>query len=422
MTRLHKSLLTALLAATLLLPGTTAYASENSGNGTTTRPATAVDASKIKQPGTDGKISNIISKVISSMDTVDYSDESFEITITQEGKIDDDGNIIIDSGTTINENPVTIPNYTFTNVTHDSQKPGKDTTKPKDNGGDVDTAPFKKTLTGGTIDLNNFITPGVYTYIIKESARTSAQLAADAAANKTWIMDQSEYRLRVYVERGGGNVITKSITMEQIKDADGNELADPQKVDSLTFNNTVTQIGSFKLAKKVVDNSGMAADSKEYTFTMSFKKSAVDSLPAQVQYQIHHADGTTDNVQTMNSATGGTINLKKDEYVMFLNLPVGTLVTVEETKESGISDVSSVEQIYGRKDKDHNGKTKAEEVFVSTGTSDAGVTGTALTYTNTWKDVTITGVVTNIAPYISLVILVIAGLTAYTTVKRHLYR
>ncbi len=59
---------------------------------------------------------------------------------------------------------------------------------------------------------------------------------------------------------------------------------------------------------------------------------------------------------------------------------------------------------------------------LSTGEVLIGEDTDSITFTNTYKDVTVTGVITNIAPYVALVVAVVAGCAAYMMLKKRMAR
>lgn len=395
--RIKNTICAALLAATMILPGITAYADE-------VRYVNGSPVATDSQILSSDKATGIIKKnVVSERKSVTYN-RNFSYSITQEAQNKDD------SGTTANEtlvalsaNPITL-NQTGTSGTQDN-----------------DTKNYR--LSGSTdIDLSGITTVGVYTYIIKENAAS----ATDGTDNYTWDYDQTQYRLRVYVEDVGGDELVKTITLERITDRDGNPLTTGEKVTSADFDNYV--IGKFRISKVLDDPLGTHADG---TFTFNVGVGVLDALkdyvelPSTIKYNIvtTNADGSETIVQENQTLTlgttpfkdgkvsygYGTISIKAGQTIVLTNLPDGAVVSVAEVDHTGTKTVKTTEHRSNQEDD----KTKEEDYKTNVQVTQ----DTRLTFTNTYEGAVLTGVVTDIAPYVTLVVVAAAAVIAYIVFK-----
>lgn len=352
LTRIKTTVMAGVMAASMLLPNMTAMAVTTATNG-----------------------AEITKKVTAAADGVTF-DETFTYTFAQEA-------VKEDSGVQANVNTATIGDVTI-NV--------KNTTD-------------KRTATGG-INLDDLKTPGVYTYIVEESARTATD-----PTGTTWDYDTTtQYRLRVYVSNGDSG-LTKTMTLIKLNADDedtGEKLTTAEFENKLVKTSTTEEDGAlFTLTKAVTDNSSMEPANQEYEFKITVTPDPVNGTPT---------GGYTYKVggETKTVTSGGTIKLKKGETASFTNISAGDKVTIEEVNNpANVKSVATSATVAGSTENGTN--VKVENVLVDEG-------GSAVTYTNTWADVTMTGVVTSIAPYVTLVVVAIAAVAAYMAIKGRVAR
>lgn len=412
--RIKNTICATLLAATMILPGITAYAAPEA---TTEQQLKSAD--------------NLIKKVIKSTNEyVTYQDESFTFLFEQESQG-------TENGETTNANTVAIGDEGKVTISDVSQN----LSTSVDNGTNVMTTMsnassyWTRTVYGG-IDLNAFDTEGIYTYLVTEQAHgTSSNSLA------TWTDSKAQYRLRVYVENVGSNVpLAKTVTVEQLKDQNGDELSETKKVTELEFDNSVTA-PTFALTKFVEGDEDPRAKEKGYPFIVRYKDY---TNITELKYLLKDGDNPVDltTVYTVENSQKGYswFYLKKGQTAIFINLP--TTAQIEKVQEGKDSGKNGLE--YGAPDlgvtkikydvyydgvrndsKSSSGSKKSDdkgELSFSSENSlsnlDVKSTGTKLDWTNICEDeVILTGVVTDIAPYVTLVVVAAAAVIAYIVFK-----
>lgn len=315
---------------------------------------------------------NLISKTVEAPEGLTFS-KVFNFTATQR----EEETV---GGTTANtvEATVSIPNITIANTTE------------------------KKTATAN-IDLSGITTPGVYTYDIAE---TEGQ---DENDQLHWKYDTAKYVMTVYKTKDSQTItILKGNIAPTPND-------DNKKLDKASFTNTVTKDTTFSLQKKVTLNQYVDAKQK-YTFTVTFSegtntKKLTDS---RITYQI--GDSSSETQVNENKAT---IELTDGQTVTFSGIPVGAQVSTSETTQ-GLNNLSKVEATATS-----NGTEFTNSVSMTTPSitnMPLGENKNSQVYTNTFNSVTVTGVVTNIAPYITMVVVAGAAIAVYVVLKKRLAR
>ena len=236
---------------------------------------------------------------------------------------------------------------------------------------------------------------GEYTFEVKETA------PADKTGTYGWTVDKTTYYVHVYVAQNGDHsyIVTKgtnTITTDNKLD---------NKVDSIDFTNTFTKEAGAFTVKKTVENDQYADANTLYSFTATFKKSATSNEVSTFINQIQVA-GATD-VQVDGSAI--TFKLKKDETATFTNVPAGVKVDVLEAQATNVKSTKI--------DITSNGETKPQKGGLDSGEVPLGENANSIVYTNTYQDVTLTGVVTKIVPFVAM-IAIAAGAAALYMVSR----
>lgn len=370
--RIKTSAAAGILAASMLLPNMTAFAA-------------------VSTFGTDA--TDVITKKVTADDGVTFTNESFTYTFEQR-----EANVQ-DSGVTANQETVTIPSITI-----DSASSGEAYTTDE-NGNKV------YTFTKGEINLSDIEKAGVYTFTVKETARS-----AEDPEGTTWVYDESQYILRVYAKNNGQGGLNYEMTLRKLN-ADGSEPADGDKLTTAEFNNTLTKTVNHLRIYKMTSNDEFAPADEEYSFVVTLEEGSLNSAP-EGGYYYYITDGMGYKSESIAFKSGDTIKLKANQWADFENeVPAGALVTVQEVDLPANVDTVSATTSVGLND-------AVEAPLTNNKTAELVVdeAGRTITFTNTWKDVTITGVVTNIAPYVTLVVVATAAIAAYVVLKRRIAR
>lgn len=237
---------------------------------------------------------------------------------------------------------------------------------------------------------------GEYTFEVKETA------PADKTGTYGWTVDKTTYYVHVYVAQNGDHsyIVTKGTNI--IKD---NKL--DNKVDSIDFTNTFTKVAGDFTVTKTVANDQYADKDTLYSFTATFKESATSGEVSSFINDIKVA-GATDKAVSGNAIT---FKLKKDETATFTNVPAGVKVDVVEAQATNVKstkiDITS-----------NGGETMTKDNSRDSGEVLLGENANTIAYTNTYQDVTLTGVATKIAPFIAMVAIAGGAVALYIVSRR----
>lgn len=238
---------------------------------------------------------------------------------------------------------------------------------------------------------------GEYTFEVKETAPT------DKADTDTygWTTDKTVYYVHVYVSQDGSHsyIVTKGTNTITDSKLDN-------KVDSIDFTNTFTKEAGAFTVKKTVENDQYADANTKYEFKATFTESATSGEAADFVKKIQVA-GATD-VQVNGSAI--TFKLKKDETATFTNVPAGVKVDVVEAQATNVKSTKI--------DITSNGETKPQKGGLDSGEVLLGENANSIVYTNTYKDVSLTGVVTKIAPFVAMIAIAVGAAALYMVSRR----
>lgn len=237
---------------------------------------------------------------------------------------------------------------------------------------------------------------GEYTFEVKETA------PADKTGTYGWTVDKTTYYVHVYVAQNGDHsyIVTKgtnTITTDNKLD---------NKVDSIDFTNTFTKEAGAFTVKKTVENDQYADADTLYSFTATFKESSTSGEVSTFINQIQVADATDKAV----SGNAITFKLKKDETATFTNVPAGVKVDVVEAQATNVKSTKIAIT--------SNGGTATQKDGLDSGEVLLGENANSIVYTNTYKDVSLTGVVTKIAPFVAMIAIAVGAAALYMVSRR----
>lgn len=235
---------------------------------------------------------------------------------------------------------------------------------------------------------------GEYVYTVTESQENKAE-------NVTY--DTSSYTLRVYVINEGNGLKVQQITAEG---KDG-------KTAEIVFTNKYTRNdASLTVEKKTEGN--YADKTKKFDFEITFTKSPMSD---QATFTGHIGDQEV--VCTAGQAK--EFQLANGEQLVFNNLPVGTTyVVTEKAAQDGYT--PSVNVVENKVNTVVDRPAKSEGEALSTQKDDGknnlvGENENKVTFTNTYKDVAITGIVMNNLPFILLIGVAVVAFVSLAVVK-----
>lgn len=234
---------------------------------------------------------------------------------------------------------------------------------------------------------------GEYVYTVAETQ--------ESMPNVTY--DTSSYTLRVYVINGTNGLEIEKITAQG---ATG-------KTDKILFTNTYAKNNATLTIEK--NTTGTYADkTKEFNFEITFTKSPM-------------SDKTTFTGNIGSEPVECTAGIAKSftladrEQLVFSNLPVGTTYVVRElaAPDGYKPSVTVVENRTTTVNRTAAQEGDALDTLKEGGKNNlVGENENKVTFTNTYKDVAVTGIVMNNLPFILLVAVAIVAFVSLAVIKR----
>ena len=288
---------------------------------------------------------------------------------------------------------------------------------------DTDTGVITGT-TGNILNGKKFPAAGVYTYKVTEDQTGDK---GDGAYGLT--CSDAEYEMKVYVKNGTNGPYVYSVTVLPVKDDNGQDIDNAQKVDptpdqpdgtsNFVFTNSFTKKagGDEAGAKSLTITKNVAGDygdkTRQFQFTVSI------NLPSYVDSSNGYVGKVGDTTYTFNSENNFTCNnvlLADGNVLEFSDLPAGTRYNVTETGTPNYT-ASAIVKENGEQTGTPQGN-KGEDFTISK--SMVGEETNELTVTNTHdaNSVTPTGIIINNLPFVLMVVVAGSGLALYVVSKR----
>ena len=243
------------------------------------------------------------------------------------------------------------------------------------------------------ITFGTFPHAGMYEYTVKETAGNDNAITYDTA----------EYKLRVYVvNEDDGSLKVQTVTAEK----------DNEKQSEIGFTNTYRKNASLTISKSTVGS--MSDKTKDFAFTITFTKSGTeDASVTSYTGKI----GTEDVVCNVGTAT--TFYLHDGESLVFDELPVGTRYVVTEAAAAdgykpSVSVVENGVQNATLTANDADALSSASSGL----TNLVGENENSATFTNTYDDIPVTGLLLNNLPAVMLIAISAVALVLLTLCKR----
>lgn len=242
---------------------------------------------------------------------------------------------------------------------------------------------------------------GVYTYTVQETAgETSVE-------NGTVTYDGSVYTVRVYVK----NTENGGLAIDQITAAKSGAAGTEEKQDAIKFVNKFEKTTSLVVEKNTVGD--LADKTKPFEFKVKFER------PATYERSTF---GTGNETYEFNKEY--KFELKDRQKKVFSDLPAGTRYVVTEV---GAEDGYTPSVVVVENGSQTVNKTaEAEAASLATADSEdtnlAGEKENKVTFTNTYADVPITGIIMNSLPFVILILAAAAGIVGYLVIRRRVAR
>lgn len=296
-----------------------------------------------------------------------------------------------------------VDNAGTTNEVTTAFNPGDDTYTGKQDGDTVDLESGQKYAKQiVTVDFTDvdFNAPGIYRYIITENPKTQDGITNDTTTTRT---------LDVFVEYVDASVDGRLKVSDYILypgtkiDSDNEE---PENKDD-GFTNTYTT-HELTLEKQVTGNQGDR--DKYFEFTVNITEAVAGTV-----YDVDLTDATWSDFPNnpakltvgSNGTISGTFYLKDDESIVIQGLTAGTNYTITETTYT--SDGYKTSYVI-----DSNSEIESS----ATAQQNMGASDHKVTFTNNKEGTVPTGIILEIAPYIVLAAVVLAGLAVLFVTRR----
>ncbi len=298
--------------------------------------------------------------------------------------------------------PTVVFNFSVTSITNDAPKASIQNIEY--NGMDQEAAVDGKIV----ISKDSAITfegafphAGVYEYNVKEE---KGNIEGVTYSTET-------YRLRVYVKNGEKNLIIDSMTAEK-----GTETGENlNKVGKMEFTNVYRKDARLEISKKT--EGAFADKTKKFDFNIKLYASKTETN------QSRKYEGKIGN-QTITFSSGDqgqTFQLADGESLVFENLPVGTKYVVEEigATDGYTPTVNVIENdittVPNKTVSEEDGITSAKD---NTTKNLVGEKTNQVTFTNTYKNIPITGVIMNNLPFIAIIGIALGVLIVLAVIKK----
>lgn len=243
------------------------------------------------------------------------------------------------------------------------------------------------------ISFGVFSHAGMYEYTVTEESGTAEGMTYSSES----------YKLRVYVVNlADGKLDIQSMTAEK----------DGGKQENILFTNTYVKDGSLTISKDTVGN--LADKTKDFSFQIEFIKSATES-DAVTSYTGNIGDESV----VCNIGKKTTFSLHDGESLVFNNLPAGTryIVTEEGAADGYVPTVNVVENGVSTV----NNKSAADNQSLSSADGNesnlVGEGENTVTYTNTYEDSPVTGVMLENLPYILIAGMAVLAIVLLAVLK-----
>lgn len=256
-----------------------------------------------------------------------------------------------------------------------------------------------KTVTkNSNISFGKFPHAGEYVYTVTETQETTEGVEYST----------DTYTLRVYVKNSDNGPVIRDMTAEK-GTSNGTE---GHKVSEMKFTNTYRKKASLEITK--VTTGDLADKTKDFDFTITITPSNTEKNPESYTGMIGKEPVTV----KANEAT--TFQLHGGETLKFDSLPAGTRYVVTETaapdgytpsvtvKENGIDTVKETAS------SDADGISSAD----AQATNLVGEGENSVTFTNTYKNVPLTGIFMNNLPFVIVIGIAVLALGALAILKK----
>ena len=249
------------------------------------------------------------------------------------------------------------------------------------------------------ITFGDFPHAGEYVYTVKETVETATGVEYST----------DTYTLRVYVKNGDDGLEIRNMTAEK-GTSDGTE---GNKVSEMKFTNTYRKDASLEITK--VTTGELADKTKDFDFTITITPSQTEKNSTSYKGKIGEKE------VTVNANQETTFQLHDGETLRFDSLPAGTryVVTEQAATDGYTPSVTVVENgTTTVTDKEASSETDGISSADAQATNLVGEDTNKVTFTNTYKEVPLTGIFMNNLPFVIVIGIAVLALGALAILKK----
>lgn len=248
------------------------------------------------------------------------------------------------------------------------------------------------------ITFDTFLHAGEYVYTVKET-----QERADGVEYST-----DTYTLRVYVKNGNNGLEIRNMTAEK-ETSDGTA---KNKVSEMKFTNIYRKNASLEITK--VTTGELADKTKEFEFTITITPSKTEKNPTSYTGKI----GEESVIVDKNQET--PFQLHDGETLKFDSLPAGTRYVVKEVGGEGgyTPSVTVIENGTNTVNKTVKSDTEGISSANEQETNLVGENENKVTFTNTYKNIPLTGIFMNNLPFVIVIGIAVLALGTLAVLKK----
>ena len=257
---------------------------------------------------------------------------------------------------------------------------------------------IKTVSKNSNISFGTFPHAGEYVYTVKET-----QESADGVEYST-----DTYTLRVYVKNGNNGPEIRNMTAEK-ETSDGTA---KNKVSKMKFTNIYRKNASLEITK--VTTGELADKTKDFEFTITITPSETEKNPTSYTGKIGEES------VTVNKNQETTFQLHDGETLRFDSLPAGTRYVVKEvSKEDGYTpSVTVIENGTNTVNEIAKSDTEGISSANKQETNLVGENENKVTFTNTYKNIPLTGIFMNNLPFVIVIGIAVLALGTLAVLKK----
>lgn len=257
---------------------------------------------------------------------------------------------------------------------------------------------IKTVSKNSNISFGTFPHAGEYVYTVTETKESTNGVE----------YSEDTYTLRVYVKNGDSGLEIRNMTAER-GTSDGTE---GNKVSEMKFTNTYRKNASLEITK--VTTGELADKTKDFEFTITI-------IPSKTEKnQTSYTGKIGEESVTVNKNQETTFQLHDGETLRFDSLPAGTRYVVTEMgKQDGYTpSVTVIEN--GTNTVNETAKSDTEGISSANKqeTNLVGENENKVTFTNTYKNIPLTGIFMNNLPFVIVIGIAVLALGTLAVLKK----